>query len=134
MARRTHFFVQTIRTAPDFQTSWTNETSWQPRVDVYLTEAQILIYVEAAGVAEDDLKLHFDGDNLVIEGRRAQPDLPCPQQCLQVEIDYGAFRKVLALPRNADAASISARYLNGLLQITIPRRTPEARSINITLP
>ena len=133
MARRTHFFVQTVRATPDYQTSWASETSWQPRVDVYLTDTEILVYVEAAGVSEDDLKLRFDGASLVIEGRREQPDLPCPQHCLQVEIAYGAFRKVLPLPRDADATGISARYHNGLLQITIPRRTTESRSINITL-
>jgi HSP20 family protein len=134
MARRTQFFVQTFR-APSLEISpaWASEAAWQPRVDVYQTDDEILIHVEAAGLREDDLQLHFEDGQLIIEGRRERPDLPCPQHCLQVEIAYGAFRRVLALPRDADSGSIRAAYSNGVLQVTAPRRAPEKTNVKISV-
>jgi HSP20 family protein len=138
MARRTHFFVQTFRApAPEFQMSWTTDTQWQPRVDIYQNEAEILILVEAAGVREDDLKMYFENNSLVIEGRRERPDVtgdaPCAQGCLQVEIAYGAFHRVLALPRDIDHHNIRAHYENGMLKINVPRRTREAMTVKINV-
>lgn len=133
MARRTHLFVQTLH-APvaDFNMSWADETQWQPRVDVYQTESEILIHVEAAGVNEQELQLHFEDGRLIVEGRRERPDLPCPQHCLQVEISYGAFRRVIVLPREIESEAIRAAFSNGLLQITVPRRQRRPQNIPIT--
>ena len=115
------------------QVSWSSAVQWQPRVDVYQTDGEILIHVEAAGVREDDLQLRFENQYLIIEGRREQPDASCAQHCLQAEITYGEFRRVLALPRDVDAQSIRARYENGVLQIAVPRRAPENQSVQIRI-
>ena len=132
MARRTHLFVQRLHVpAAEFNLSWADETQWQPRVDVYQTDEEFLLHVEAAGVREQDLQLHFEDGRLVVEGRRERPDLPCPQHCLQVEISYGAFRRVIALPREIDSESITASFSNGLLQIVVPRRKSSVQNIQI---
>jgi HSP20 family protein len=134
MARRTHFFVQTFRNAsPEYGMAWLGETHWQPRVDIYQTEHEILIHVEAAGVREDDLRLHFENGNLVVEGRRDRPAVPCPQHALQVEISYGEFRRVLPLPRDIDGDNIRAEYSEGLLRITVPRRQRETHNVKINV-
>jgi HSP20 family protein len=102
-------------------------------MDIYQTDDAILIHVEAAGVSEEDLRLHFEEGNLVIEGRRTRPELPCPQHCLQVEISYGSFRRVLSLPRDINGQGISAEYSDGLLRVTIPRRTRESHNVKINI-
>lgn len=132
MARRTHFFVQTLRTtSPEYAIAWLSDTHWQPRVDVYQTEQEILIHVDVAGVCEDDLRLHFEDGALVIEGHRERPSIPCPQHSLQVEISYGEFRRTLPLPRDIDVHAIRAEYSDGLLRITVPRREREMHKVKI---
>lgn len=132
MARRTHFFVRTFYApTPEYDVSWASETQWQPRVDVYQADDKILIHVEAPGLLEENLRLHFEDGALVVEGRRERPELPCPQHCLQVEISYGSFQRVLPLPRDIDSHNIHAEYSDGILQITVPRRSPQRQSIEI---
>ena len=45
----------------------------------------------------------------------------------QVEISYGAFRRVLPLPADADGNAIEAHYHSGILQIIVPRKRKSAQ-------
>ncbi|HVF11362.1 MAG TPA: Hsp20/alpha crystallin family protein [Abditibacteriaceae bacterium] len=103
---------------------------WQPRVDMYETPGGIVIQVEAAGLDERQLRLHYEAGQLIVEGQRDRPALPCPARCLQVETDYGPFRRVLPLPADADGNAIEAHYRAGLLVITIARKQP-AEPVNV---
>lgn len=134
MTKRTHFLVQTFRApASEFRMSWTDNAQWQPRVDIYQTDDEILIHLEAAGLREDGLQLQYENGQLIIEGRRERPEIPCPQHCLQVEISYGSFRKVLVLPRDVDADAIRANYQNGILQIVAPRKPRPKQNVQISI-
>jgi HSP20 family protein len=132
MAKTTHFFIQTFPLR-EFEMAWPSESSWQPHVDIYQTDAEILIHVEAAGVPEDALKLHLENGQLIIEGERRQPPLPCPQHCVQVEISYGAFRRVLPLPADADGNAIQAHYQSGILQIVVPRKSKTQQNVKVEI-
>ena len=132
MAKTTHFFIQTFPLR-EFETTWPSESRWQPRVDIYQTDAEILIHVEAAGVLEDQLKLHLENGQLILEGERRQPPLPCPQHCIQVEIAYGAFRRVLPLPGDADGNAIEAHYHSGILQIVVPRKSKTEQNVKVAI-
>ncbi|KMY85492.1 Molecular chaperone (small heat shock protein) [Candidatus Paraburkholderia calva] len=63
-----------------------------------------------------------DKDTLTISGeRRAQ--VPAEgSRTYAAERFTGAFRRVIELPRNADADKVEARYENGLLTITVGKR------------
>ena len=132
MAKTTHFFIQTWRN-PASEAGWNAENSWQPRVDIYQSDDEILVHLEAAGIAEENLNLHLENGQLVIQGERRQQRLPCPQHCVQVEISYGAFRRVLPLPPDADAQNIRAVYQAGILQITISRQTKTSQTVKVKI-
>ena len=46
----------------------------------------------------------------------------------QVEHRYGAFTRTFALPRGVDGDNAEARYTDGVLRITLPKREPATRS------
>jgi HSP20 family protein len=104
--------------------TWSAGALWQPRADVSQTADAVLIQVEAPGLDEDNLRLRFEAGRLVIEGRRERPVCDPPHQCLQVEIEYGPFRRVLPLPPDIDAEGIEAQYQAGMLSIRVPRKKP----------
>lgn len=132
MARTKHFFIQTFRN-PAFDLTWDKEPGWHPQADIYQTEEQTLIYIEVAGVPEDQLKLHVEERQLIIEGERQPPVLPHPQHCQQAEIAYGPFRRVLPLPADADESAIQAHYQAGILQIIVPRKDRSSKSIQVNI-
>lgn len=109
----------------EVRTRW-RDSLWQPRADIHQTEDEILIQVEAPGLDEKNLSLHLADDHLIIEGVRHRPGHESPCRCLQMEIEFGPFRRVLPLPPAAeiDAAHIEAHLDAGFLTIRVPRRKP----------
>ena len=130
----THLLLQTLPGSTiELGIAW-GAPRWQPRVDIYETQDTILIQIEAAGLNEQNLRLHYEPGQLVIEGWRERPALPCPTRCLQVEIDYGPFARSLPLPPDADGRSIEASYQAGMLLITVPRQKPvEPQSVRVNV-
>jgi len=92
--------------------------SWSPLVDIYETEAAILMEVEIAGMKKADIEIELSGDTLTIKGeRKARPD----QDHLRRERSYGSFLRSFTLGVPVEPAAIKARYEQGILQITLPK-------------
>jgi HSP20 family protein len=113
---------------------------WQPAADVHETDAGVVIKMELAGVAAENLNVSLgaDGRTLTVSGVRAERqderhDRTC---CHQLEIYFGPFERAFALPQNLDVErdAISATLRDGFLTIALPRRERQAapsRSIPI---
>lgn len=97
---------------------------WQPNVDLCEGEDCLLVRVELAGIAATDVDIRLEEQRLVISGVRR--DRACFRKAQyrfhQLEIEYGAFRRMIELPCPVDGAGASASMEAGLLQIEIPRR------------
>ena len=104
-----------------------NET-WMPNVNLYETETGYLICVDLAGVDKDKIDVVAEDRALRIRGQRLAP---CPPDCTEgelrklrlhlMEIDYGAFSRVVELPEDVDHTKIEAVHRNGLLWIELPK-------------
>lgn len=121
-------YKYTRRVRPDtaFQSVWESFGSWpmhaaiiwRPPTDIYETPDKIIVVIELAGVAEDDMTITLFSDLLVVEGRREQlvADL---NACHQLGIKYGEFRSEINIHAPVDHNSVNAEYDNGLLKITL---------------
>ncbi len=101
-------------------------------MNVFLCENCWRISVELAGVAPGSVKLDLVQGHLRISGHREPPEPPCPQEgqrarkdvrVLAMEISYGPFAREIALPDDLAPGKASSEWFNGLLWITIPRRS-----------
>ncbi len=91
---------------------------WRPPTDVYETPDKIMVVIELAGVAEEDMSVTLFSDLLVVEGTR-EPVLAEMNACHQLGIKYGEFRAEIALHAPVDHEQVTADYKNGLLIITL---------------
>jgi HSP20 family protein len=48
-----------------------------------------------------------------------------------METQYGSFSRSFSLPENVDANKISAKYVNGILEVTIPK--DEKKTLKTTI-
>lgn len=98
--------------------------AWRPAVNAYRCRDGMLVCVDLAGVARDQIDLTLEPRRLRLRGYRLTPEPEAEQhQCLQVlamEIDHGPFERELALPIEIDPARARAEQRNGLLWITLP--------------
>ena len=100
---------------------------WSPSVDIAEDDKQIMIDVDLPGIDEKDLKVEMEGNSLIISGRREQTEKEETANYIRQERWYGEFYRSFTLPESADLDKIEARYNNGILQITIPKKEDARR-------
>ncbi len=107
--------------------------TWAPPVDVAEEGDKILVKVEVPGVDQKDLKVSFEDGLLTISGER-QFERKDDRNYHRIERAYGTFVRTFNLPRSVDASAIKANYVNGVLEVEIPKREeakPRQIQVNI---
>jgi HSP20 family protein len=98
---------------------------WQPQVDLYETDAEVVILAELPGVASEDFTLTIHEGRLVLDGQRQAPHGRDQMRHLQIERRYGPFRRSIALPGKVEDDSISAKLTNGVLEVLISKKAKQ---------
>jgi HSP20 family protein len=110
-----------------------SELKWEPPTDVVETEEELIIIVEIAGMNGDDFNVVTDGTVLSIGGFRRGTYPDGKKQFHTLEIQAGPFERKIALPAPVDQSKVSARYRNGMLEITIAKLRPHGRTRKVPI-
>ena len=125
----------TFPVGPSYETKWDEvfilssrhfvaEPSWRPAVNAYRCSDCFVIYVDLAGEPPDSIEVSTHPGRVVVRGRRPAPEPTCLRselaQLLALEIDQGAFERVLDLPQGIDPQGLTTEYSDGLLKIRLP--------------
>ncbi|HUT36570.1 MAG TPA: Hsp20/alpha crystallin family protein [Planctomycetota bacterium] len=94
---------------------------WRPAADVYETEREVVVRVEAPGLHAEDIVLELHTDTLVIRAVRREPQHDTKSAYHQLEIHYGYFERVVPLPRHIRHEEAEATYTEGFLIVRIPK-------------
>src|SRR5262245_9820536 len=108
--------------------------AWRPALDVVETERALVVRVELAGVASEDVRVVVDGEYLQITGRRSLTRAGQSQRHLLIELPQGPFERVLRMRAEYEADRVTARLEHGILTIELPRREKAARIIAVKQP
>lgn len=101
-----------------------------PRADVYQKETEIVVLIEIPGIRKEDVQLTVTGDRLQIKGT-VHPPYP-KHTNVTTERFYGPFERTIQLPEIVQKEGVSAKFVNGLLEVRLPRDLKAtATSINI---
>jgi HSP20 family protein len=105
---------------------------FRPHVDCFRTDDALTVLVELPGVEPDQVDLFVAEGTLYIAGNRARPR-GVGQVYQQMEIDYGPFRRQVALGVDVDVADARATYQQGILTIVLPiaQRPPAGERVVI---
>ena len=106
----------------------------RPQLDISEGAKAYTLRVEVPGVEKGDVTIQVEDDTLLIRGEKKQEKEESDESYHCVERSYGRFERMLSLPEDADAEGVAARFKNGVLKVTIPKRAaPEkaGRAIEI---
>jgi HSP20 family protein len=92
--------------------------SWSPPTDVFKTTTKYIIKIEIAGMKQSDIDINFEGNSLIVSGARS--DSREKKAYYQMEIRFGEFSTMIALPKGLSLDSAEADYEDGFLTISIP--------------
>jgi len=98
--------------------------SWLPfgsthtfRVEDYLENGKYLIKAELPGLdPEKDIEVTADASTLTIHAERREES----KEAHHSEFRYGALTRSVGLPPGADLGKITAKYDQGILEVSIP--------------
>jgi HSP20 family molecular chaperone IbpA len=90
-----------------------------PRVDIYETEDELVLYADLPGVRAEDVDLRYERGELTLHGKvRARPR---PEQFYQWEYEEGDFFRVFQVHESIDGTRIAAECKNGVLTVHLPK-------------
>ncbi len=103
------------------------------RVDVTENDNAYTLRAEIPGVKKDDIQITIDGDTVAINAEvKNQKEVKDGDRVLRTECYYGKVHRAFALGQPVDEASATAKYADGVLELTLPKK-PEAQAKRVTI-
>ncbi len=93
-----------------------------PRSEAKGTDSAYKIAIELPGVSEDEVEITVHEGLLTVKGEKRVEREEKGENYFFSEREYGHFQRTFRLPADADASKADARFANGVLTITIPKR------------
>jgi HSP20 family protein len=92
---------------------------FRPHVDCFRTEDALTVLIELPGIDPEKVDLFVAEGTLYLAGNRVRPRSD-GQVYQQMELDYGPFRRQVALGADVDVSQARATYDQGILKIVLP--------------
>lgn len=95
----------------------------QIRVDVKENGNGYTVSAEIPGVKKEDIHVTIEGGMVMLRAEVRQEDAQSrDDRLLRSERYYGAVSRGISLPQDVDPSQARARYDNGVLTLTLPRK------------
>ena len=78
---------------------------------------------EIPGVSKEDIHVGVEGGIITISTEIQQHDQSANEKLLRSERYYGSISRSFQLPSEVDTTGCKAKYENGVLTLTLPKRT-----------
>ena len=103
------------------------------RIDVRESAGDYTVQAEMPGVQRDDIQVQIDGNRVSISAEVKREEAPREgERVLRSERYSGSLSRSFALANDIDDTSAQARYENGVLTLTLPKKTAAgARKLTI---
>jgi HSP20 family protein len=97
-------------------------TAWNPSVDIFENDSDIVVKVEAPGMNAKDFDLRIENNVLMVKGERKFEKETKEENYHRVEREYGSFSRSFALPTAVKEDKVTADYKDGILKIVLPKK------------
>jgi HSP20 family protein len=103
----------------------TANVSWIPHVDIREEAERFVVTADVPGVEAKDIEITAEKGVLTVRGQRASEKKSDSDGYTRIERASGTFLRRFTLPESADAEAIKATHVNGVLELSIPKRPQE---------
>jgi HSP20 family protein len=97
------------------------------KVDVIEKNGAYVVHAEVPGVKKEDIQVNIDGDQVSISAEtKAEKEVKEGERVLHSERYYGRVSRAFRLGTEIDQAGASAKYADGVLELTLPKKAAVA--------
>ena len=99
----------------------------QIKVDVTERDGSYTVQAEIPGVSKDEIHVSLEGNVVTLRAEVKQSDAQTnDEKTLRSERYYGAVSRSFQLPQEIDESQAKAKYDNGVLTLTLPKKLASA--------
>ena len=99
----------------------------QIRIDVKETDKDFTVQADIPGVSKEDIHVSVEGSIVTLRAEIRQQDRQTEgEKVLRTERYYGEVSRSFQLPSDIDEANAKAKYDNGVLCLTLPKKISSA--------
>lgn len=92
------------------------------RIDVSETDTEYLVKADLPGMRKEDIHVEIEGTQVMISVETKKETAPPAEgRVLRTERSYGYASRVFSLGFEIDRAKATAKYLDGVLTLTLPK-------------
>ncbi|ASS49676.1 MAG: heat-shock protein [Candidatus Fluviicola riflensis] len=103
--------------------NYSSTSTTMPSVNIRESADNFEVEVAAPGMDKKDFEIKLDGNLLTISSSKQQSSEEVEDNYTRREFSYQSFQRSFELPRDVvDQENINARYENGLLRLSIPKK------------
>lgn len=106
----------------------------RPAIDIRQKNDTYTIAAELPGLEPKDIEVTVADGYLTLSGQKAEESEMHDGDVVRRERTFGSFRRLIALPKDADDKAAEATMRNGILTVQLPRRAAlagEQRKLDI---
>jgi HSP20 family protein len=92
-----------------------------PSVDVYEEDDAVIVKAELPGLQREDVEIGLTESSLTIRGEKKREEETKEKDYYRSERQYGSFVRTVQLPAEVQSEKATAKFKDGVLQITLPK-------------
>ena len=98
------------------------------KVDVAEKNGHYTVTAELAGVKKEDIQVTIDGAEVTLTAEvRREREVADDERVLHAERTFGKVTRSFSLPQEVDEARAEAKYRDGVLELTLPKKAAAQR-------
>lgn len=101
---------------------WSRSGGWYPAVESYLEGDKLIVKADLPGMDPKDMEISVADNQLTIKGERkaTREHKGNGNNYFYRDVRYGRFERSLPLPEGVSTDNVTARYRDGIMEITMP--------------
>ena len=98
------------------------------KVDVAEKNGAYKVTAELPGVKKDDIQVSIDGSQVTLTAEvKQEKEASADERVLHTERVFGKVTRSFTLPQEVDEAKAEAKFRDGVLELTLPKKQAAAR-------
>ncbi|HEU4442417.1 MAG TPA: Hsp20/alpha crystallin family protein [Burkholderiales bacterium] len=98
------------------------------KVDVAEKNGAYTVTAELAGVKKEDIQVTIDGAEVTLSAEvKREKEVTQDERVLHAERTFGKVSRSFTLPQEVDEAKAEAKFRDGVLELTLPKKAAAAR-------
>jgi HSP20 family protein len=98
------------------------------RVDVAEANGAYTVIADLPGVKKEDIQVTVDGSEVTLAAEvKREKEVSQDERVLHSERSFGKVTRSFTLPQEVDEAKVQAKFRDGVLELTLPKKAAAAR-------